>query len=249
MGLARFKAPGPWYSLPVRHRHSLVFTLCTFFALTACKSQPTGGAETVPPESGAAVDSVAPEAKSAIAIYDALEASIAAGDDSRALRDEAFAEIQGLADDGTAAYAFARAAVAGRVAEKRGLQAGGLVAEAETWARKAIEIEADFREGAATRMLGTLYVMAPPRMVEHGDSETGLEILEGEVEAHPERLSGKIRLAEAYIALGDPEPGLPHLCAALFGRESLGVLDRGLLDRLLEEAGREGILGCAVTAP
>lgn len=245
MGLACFRTLAPWYSLPVRLRHSLVFTLCTLFALTACKSQSTGGAETVSPKSAAADDSVAPEATPAIAIYDTLEASIAAGDDSRALRDEAFAEIQSLADDGTAAYAFARAAVAGRVAEKRGLQAGGLVAEAETWVRKAIEIEADFREGAATRMLGTLYVMAPPRMVEHGDSETGLEILEGEVEAHPERLRGRIRLAEAYIALGDPEPGFPHLCAALLGQESLGALDRGLLDRLLEEAGGEESLGCA----
>ncbi len=232
----------------MRLRHPLVFTLCSLFALSACKSQSTGGAEVVSPESGAADEGTVPEARSAISIYDALEASIAAGQDSRALRDDAFAEIQGLADDGTAAYAFARAAVAGRVAEKRGLQAGGLVAEAETWARKAIEIEADFREGAATRMLGTLYVMAPPRMVEHGDSETGLEILEGEVEAHPERLSGRIRLAEAYIALGDPEPGFPHLCAALLGRESLGVLDRELLDRLVEEAGGEGSLGCAAAA-
>ncbi|HFE44775.1 MAG TPA: hypothetical protein ENJ18_04665 [Nannocystis exedens] len=228
----------------MRLRHPLVFTFCTLFALSACKSQSTGGAEVVSPEPGSA-EEAAPEARSAISIYDALEAAIAAGNDSRALRDQAFAEIQGLADDGTAAYAFARAAVAGRVAEKRGLQAGGLVAEAETWARKAIEIEADFREGAATRMLGTLYVMAPPRMVEHGDSETGLEILEGEVEAHPDRLSGHIRLAEAYIALGDPEPGFPHLCAALLGRESLGVLDRGLLDRLVEEAGGEESLGCA----
>ncbi len=216
------------------------------FALVACKPQSTTGApETTPPVEG---EAPAGEAPSALDIYDALEASIAAGEDSRSSRDDAYAQIMKIQDDGSAAYAFSRAAVAGRVAEKRGLQAGGLVAEAETYARRAREIEPDFREGAATRMLGTLYVMAPPRMVEHGDSESGLELLEEEVEAHPERLAGRVRLAEAYIALGDPEPALVHLCAALAGRDAIVGSERGLLDRLVHEAGGEESLGCAASA-
>lgn len=229
----------------MRLRHPVAFTFCTLLALVGCKPQAstTGGAETTPPAEG---DTAADEAPSALDVYDALEASIAAGEDSRSSRDDAYAKIMKIQDDGSAAYAFSRAAVAGRVAEKRGLQAGGLVAEAETWARKAREIEPDFREGAATRMLGTLYVMAPPRMVEHGDSEAGLEILEAEVEAHPERLEGRVRLAEAYIALGDPEPALPHLCAAIVGREAIAGSERGLLKRLIDEAGGEESLGCAV---
>ena len=43
-----------------------------------------------------------------------------------------------------------------------------------------------------------------PSLIKHGDSETGLELLEAEVKAHPERLVSQLRLAEAYIALGDP---------------------------------------------
>ncbi|MCA9657042.1 MAG: hypothetical protein KC486_01745 [Myxococcales bacterium] len=166
----------------MRPLHRAALTICSLLALAACKPGSTSGEgpETVPPESGDAAQ--APAAKSPIAIYESLEASIAAGDDSRKVRDHALEEIRGVADDGTAAYAFSRAAIAGRVAEKRGLQAGELVSEAESWAIKAREREPDFREGAATRLLGTLYVMAPPRLVEHGDSETGLELLEAEVE-------------------------------------------------------------------
>jgi len=232
--------------LAVRLRHPVAFTFCTLLSLVGCKPQAstTGGAETTPPAGGEAEI----KGPSALEVYDALEASIAAGDDSRSGRDDAYVQIMKIEDDGSAAYAFSRAAVAGRVAEKRGLQAGGLVAEAEAWARKAREIEPDFREGAATRMLGTLYVMAPPRMVEHGDSETGLEILEEEVEAHPERSEGRVRLAEAYIALGDPEPALPHLCAALGGRETMAGAERELLKRLVDEAGGEESLGCVAAA-
>jgi hypothetical protein len=229
----------------VRPLHRAALTICSLLALAACKPGSTSGEgpETVPPASGDAAP--APAAKPPIEIYESLEASIASGDDSRKIRDHALEEIRGAADDGTAAYAFSRAAIAGRVAEKRGLQAGELVSEAESWAIKAREREPDFREGAATRLLGTLYVMAPPRLVEHGDSETGLEILEAEVEAHPERLIGRVRLAEAYIALGDPEPAFPHLCAAVLGREGLSAEERKLLDKLVEDAGGEGALGCA----
>lgn len=231
---------GSWYSLAVRPGVPLALFLCA--AALACKPSTTGGGEpeTVKPTGGETA-----EARTPIAIYEALEALIADDKDSRGDRDAALEEIRAIADDGSPDYAFARAAVAGRVAEKRGLQAGELVGEAETWARTCIEREADYREGAATRMLGTLYVLAPPRLVEHGDSEKGLEILEGEVKAHPDRVEGHLRVAEAYIALGDPEPGYPHLCTAVMGRERLVRGDRKLLDRLIEDVGGEGVLGCA----
>ena len=186
----------------------------------------------------------ASEARDPIAVYEALEALIEAQKDTKDDREDAYAVISGLPDDGSAAYAFARAAVAGRLAENRGLQAGGLVGEAEEYARRVRDKDPDFRDGAATRMLGTLYVLAPSRLVSHGDSETGLEILEEEVEAHPGRASSRVRLAEAYIALGDPDPATEHLCRARAAQSDLGVGERRLLARLIEEVGGEGALAC-----
>ena len=63
-------------------------------------------------------------------------------------------------------------------------------------------------------MLGTLYVIAPGALVKHGDSERGLELLEGLVSEHPEIVENHLRLAEAYIALGDPDPAGPSCACA-----------------------------------
>lgn len=189
----------------------------------------------------------AAESRDAIKVYEALEALIDAQKDTKADREDAYALINGW-DDGSVAYAFARAAIAGRLAENRGLQAGGLVTEAEEFARRAREKEPDFRDGSATRLLGTLYVLAPGRLLKHGDSEAGLELLEEEVKAHPERPISRLRLAEAYVALNEPESAREHLCAAKTAEPNLGAGDRRLLARLVEEVGGEGELGCAAPA-
>lgn len=243
--MGRLAAPRPWYLWCVRLRGlALVLSLPLLVAAAAgCKSSgsttaPESGGEAAPP---AFRDAVA--ARDPIALYEALERLIAEEKDSRDDRQYAYDQIAAWTGD-DAAYDFARAAIAGRLAEKKGLQAGDLVAEVERHARRAREREPDFREGAATRLLGTLYVMAPPRMVEHGDSETGLEILEEEVKAHPDRVDGHLRLAEAYIALNDPEAAFPGLCAAVAGRDRLGAGEKRLLDRLVDEVGGEPALGC-----
>ena len=214
--------------------------VAAFVALSAAGCKPSGPPEN--PNFAAAAAS-----RDAISVYESLEALIDAQKDTKADREDAYAMIAGL-DDGSAAYAFARAAIAGRLAENRGLQAGGLVGEAEEYARRAREKEPDFREGSATRLLGTLYVLAPARLLKHGDSETGLALLEEEVKAHPERLISRLRLAEAYVALGDPDPSREHLCAVKQGEASLSAGDKRLLAKLLEEVGGEGELGCAASA-
>jgi hypothetical protein len=185
----------------------------------------------------------AAEAHDPIAVYEALEAQIDAQTDKPSDREDAYALITSWEED-TAAYAFARAAIAGRLAENRGLQAGGLVTEAEAYARKAREKEPDFREGAATHLLGSLYVAAPSRLLKHGDSETGIELLEKEVEAHPERPIGQLRLASGYITLGDPDSAKEPLCAAKGMEDRLGAGDRRLLAKLIEEAGGGAALAC-----
>lgn len=182
---------------------------------------------------------------SAFEVYERLEALIDAQKDNKQDREDAYALVVKQADT-SPEYYFARAAIAGRLAENRGLQALGLVTETEDYARKVRAIDPDYREGAATRMLGTLYVLAPPSLVKHGDSETGLELLEAEVKAHPERLSSRLRLAEAYIALGDPEPAKEHLCVVQRGEATLSAGDRRLLTKLVADSGK---LECSAAAP
>lgn len=182
---------------------------------------------------------------SAFEVYERLEALIDAQKDNKQDREDAYALVVKQADT-SPEYYFARAAVAGRLAENRGLQALGLVTETEDYARKVRAIDPDYREGAATRMLGTLYVLAPPSLVKHGDSETGLELLEAEVKAHPERLISRLRLAEAYIALGDPEPAKEHLCVVQRGEATLSAGDRRLLTKLVADSGK---LECSAAAP
>lgn len=186
----------------------------------------------------------AAEAHDPIAVYESLEALIDAGTDTKTDREDAYALITSWEED-TAAYAFARAAIAGRLAENRGAQAGGLVTEAEAYARKARDKEPDFREGAATQLLGSLYVAAPSRLLKHGDSETGIELLEKEVEAHPGRPISQLRLASGYITLGDQDSAKEPLCAVKAAEAQLGAGDRRLLAKLIEEAGGAEALACA----
>jgi tetratricopeptide (TPR) repeat protein len=185
------------------------------------------------------------DTRSAVEVYERLEALIDAQKDTKQDREDAYALVLKQADT-SPEYFFARAAVAGRLAENRGLQALGLVTETEDYARRVRAADPDFREGAATRMLGTLYVLAPPSLVKHGDSETGLELLEAEVKAHPDRLVSQLRLAEAYIALGDPEPAKDHLCIVRRSEAQLSAGDRRLLGKLLADAGK---IECSEVAP
>jgi hypothetical protein len=176
-----------------------------------------------------------------LAVYDALEALIGARQDTPGDRTFAYEELQRI-DESSAAATFARAAVTGRLVEQRGLRAADLVPEIERYAELSRRLDPDFRGGAATRLLGTLYVAAPATLLQHGDSERGLALLEDLVDRRPDLLENHLRLAEAYVALGDPGPAADHLCRCIGSREGLGRDDRELLDRLLEHSGR---LPCA----
>lgn len=173
----------------------------------------------------------------ALAVADALEALIAAGKDTPADRKFAYQAVAKDDEKDTAAYAFARATVAGRLVQERGLLAANLVGEIEKWAMRSRELDPSFRDGAATRLLGTLWVLAPASLLSHGDSERGLQLLEGLVRKFPESAPDHLRLAEAYIALHDPEPAAPHLCFCLANEAALRADEQKLLHQLLVVAG------------
>ena len=173
-----------------------------------------------------------------LAVSDALEALIAVGQDTPADREYAYEIVRQSSQD-TAASMFARADVTGRFVQQRGFLAANLVPDIERSARRSRELDPNFREGAATRLLGTLYVIAPAAVLEHGDSEQGLELLEGLVEAHPDVLENHLRVAEAYIALGDVAPARPHLCRCLASKEKLRRDEQILLTHLFVDAGSQ----------
>lgn len=210
----------------------------TLLLLAACDKPPTAETTATPDEAQAQ----APEEP--IAIYDELEALIEQGKGSDDARKDALDRIQAVQDDGSAQYAFVRAAITGRVAELRGVKAGKLVTQAESWAQKSIERDPEYRDRAAKRMLGTLWVLAPPRLIEHGDSESGLEMLEELAEAQPDIAQNHLRVAEAYVALGDPDPAVEFLCRAQAGVDQLRRDERELLDRIIEEVTDGQELSC-----
>jgi hypothetical protein len=214
------------------HARAAAIVLVLGLASVACK--PSG---TVDPS----IDEVDPA--DPVALYDLLEQRIAAGDDSEADRVATLERIRAAPDDQTAAHAYVRAAVAGRVAEGRGLKALKLLEEMRTWALTSIERDPTYRDMAATRMLGTLYVLAGQHLAE-GDSEAGLELLEDVVDAYPDGAANHLRLAEGYIALGDPEPAHPSLCMAQAARAQLSGEEQRLLDDLLAEVGGADSLVC-----
>lgn len=224
-----------WQTPSVFARSLLVVTLG---ALVACKAAPTS---TATPDAATATPSAPIDPRG---VLDALEADIEAGAASEDDRKQAYDTVAAAKDDGSADYAFARAALAGRLAELRGVKAGKLVTEAESFARLALERDPDYDDGAATRMLGTLYVMAPGRLVEHGDAEDGLSMLEDLVEARPDDPRNHLRVAEAFIALDDPDPAVEFLCFAHAHRDALRKDDQTLLDTLSETFGGKAGLGC-----
>jgi len=170
-----------------------------------------------------------------LALADALEEKIERGVDTPELRRAAHARASELPAK-SAEDALGRAIVAGRLAQLKGLSAPGLVREVEHYARLSAKLDPTLRYGAAWRILGTLYVMAPAALVEHGDSETGLELLQQAVRKWPDHPENHLRLAEAYLTLGDEAPALPHLCFCRKHRSELRRADQRLLDELIEQA-------------
>jgi len=172
---------------------------------------------------------------SILAVADALEALVARGADSHADRKFAYQLVRSRPPL-SAEDALGRAIIAGRLAQISGLSAPSLVAEVERYARQSAELNPEFRAGGAQRLLGTLYVMAPGALLSHGDSEAGLELLQGVVKRFPEHVANRLRLAEGYVALGDPGPARPHLCYCSAHRAELRADEQQLLRELLEQS-------------
>jgi hypothetical protein len=213
------------------NRWSVLFFL-TVHVLTACLGTSSGS-----PNAGISPALLAAQNKhDALAIADALEELIADGNDRAEDRLFAYNAVRAKPIE-SAEYQYAAAVVTGRLVQQRGLLGADLVGEVEKYARRSRELNPDFRTGAATRMLGTLYVIAPPALLKHGDSEKGLELLEGLVQAHPEVIENHLRVGEAYIALGDAEPATAHLCKCHNEQARMRRDDRALLAQLLKDAG------------
>lgn len=205
--------------------------IAALLAGAACGPPPSSGARGNPRITAA-------ELNGTLAISDALEQLIDEGKDTTSDRAYAWEAARRIRPDHTAADAFARAAIAGRLVQARGLAVAGLVAVVERFARRSLELDPKFRDGAATRMLGTLYVLAPGPLLEEGDSEDGLALLEGLAAARPQIPENHLRLAEALLALGERGQALMPLCRALAARASLRPDDQRLLDKLKQDAGQ-----------
>lgn len=145
----------------------------------------------------------------------------------------------------TAEYGYARAALTGRLAQKRGLSGATLIGDMESWAIYSIKIDPAFRRGAAKRMLATLYVLAPASLLKEGDSEDGLTMLEELVERYPDDLPNHLRLADAYLALDDPEGAHEPLCRCLHEQAKLRPQDQRLLTQLVTQMGGVQAIRCS----
>lgn len=181
--------------------------------------------------------------RDSLALADALEALIESGRATNDDRKAAYDAICGFQVE-SIEYAFARASLAGRLAQVRGLSAIGLVRDMERWGRLAFRLDARWRDGAPRRLLGTMYVLVPGSLVQHGTSEDGLELLERQVKEFPGDPVNRIRLAEGYVSLSDPDPAFEHLCFALAREKELKRSDDALLDSLVTQVGGRAKLGC-----
>jgi hypothetical protein len=193
-----------------------------------------------------------PELRQAAAGHDALALSDAVEkliDERRITPEDREAAYDAVREwpQPTAGYAYARANLVGRLAQIRGMTGALLIAEMEKWARQSVGLNPKFRNSAAKRMLGTLYVLAPASLLKHGDSEKGLELLHEVVEAFPDEPENHLRLAEAYASLGDPEPALESLCFAIANRKRLRPDSQRLLARVRDEYGKNDDLDCGAS--
>ncbi|HOU93587.1 MAG TPA: hypothetical protein PLU22_21195, partial [Polyangiaceae bacterium] len=135
-----------------------------------------------------------------LALSDALEAEYDAGPPSEQDVGWAYDQVQDV-DVTTAADAYGKARITARWVQLRGALAAGQLREVERLLLLSQRLDPGFRGGVARRALGILYVNAPARLLEHGDSETGLALLEQLASEHPEDVETQLRLAEAYVAL------------------------------------------------
>jgi hypothetical protein len=218
----------------VRGTWRMAATVAALTALAACG--PLKGMK-VPLPTGTHVD--------CLVVSDDLEALIEAGTDTPKAREAAYDKVRQAPCDATPGLAFGRAAVTGRIVQQKGLLAANLVRDVEFYARRSRELDPNFREQAATRMLGTLYVLAPAALLKHGDSETGLEMLETMTRDHPDVPENHLRLAEAYVSLADNASARPQVCQCLKMRTRFRRDDQNLLNQLFSQLTAGGkSLGC-----
>ncbi len=216
---------GSWAARTARIRAGVAVAAAIACLTLGCSAESD---VSVPPAAGLV------ETVDALALSDALEALIAEGRDTPADREAAYDELPRFTER-NAAYYFARAAITGRLVQQRGLRVANLVEDVEHAAMKSVRLDPTFRDGAAKRLLGTLYVIAPAALLKHGNSEAGLAILEELTEEHPDTMENHLRLAEAYISLGDPEPACPHLRRCINEMSALRPDEQKLLEQLFSD--------------
>jgi hypothetical protein len=209
-------------------------------ALTAAAACGGGG-----PSPEAAPGASSPGARPAIAIADELEALVDEGRATRDAREEAVRRVRDRVPE-TAADMLARAIVLGRLVEEEGLAKAHLVKDVERWAMKSRALDPTYRDEAAARVLGTLWVLAPGSLLAEGDSEEGLALLEDLARRRPDVAPNHLRLGEALLALGDAEAAVGPLCAARARADALRPSERALLAVLLRDAGSPA---CPAAAP
>jgi tetratricopeptide (TPR) repeat protein len=88
----------------------------------------------------------------------------------------------------------------GLVAQVRGMAALGLVPRIIAAGRRAHELGADLERAGPLRLLGMLYIKAPPWPTSVGDIDEGLRLLRQAVERYPDEPLNRLFLAEALIA-------------------------------------------------
>lgn len=79
---------------------------------------------------------------------------------------------------------------------------------------KVIELDETVDEGGALRILGALYLKAPPWPTGPGDLDKALELLERAVEEHPEHPLNHLFMAEALLEDENPEEALSSVATA-----------------------------------
>jgi hypothetical protein len=179
----------------------------------------------------------------ALALSEALEKLI---DDGRATPDDREAAHKAIKrwSSETPEYAYARASIAGRLAQVRGLTAVFLIHEMEIWGRIAMKLDPKWHDGAARRLLGTLYVLAPANLLQHGNSEEGIDLLQKQVSDYPKDPVNHVRLAEAFVSLNDPDPARPHLCFAQAHEAEMRPTEQKVLKGLVDQLGGKAKLAC-----
>jgi hypothetical protein len=173
-----------------------------------------------------------------------LEAWVDEGRATPESRQIAYDRGKRTCDDGTAAYALARALLASRLAEVKGMRGLSLVREAESFARISMKRDPDWREGEAQRLLGSLLALAGA-YVPQFEVEEGIELLEGLCAKYPQTPANTMRLSEALISAGDFESASSPLCATWLRRSGLRPSERRTLAAMLTQMPDFTVESCA----